>query len=249
MKKRIAIVLAVMMLLASITVLAACGGDKPTDGDSTSAATDAPDNGATEATQPGEPSGEGAEDVKTWTDGDFSFTAYFKNTNYEPEGYVVIKNNGAEAKEVTVNASVKDASGAEIGSDFITAKAVAPGRETMRSFWFFDIDAMASIEYTVEFADPNGVEDATPNLTVTDTFVDGSEPEVTVDLTNNGDKAVKEPMVYVLFFDANGGLVAESSGTPDETEIDAGASATVHVYGFAEFDHYEVYVSGVCAAD
>ena len=175
---------------------------------------------------------------------DFEVTGYIREYDYGGAAYyIVVKNNYSKTVAITGSATAKDANGGVLATNTISIYAIGAGQTSADWVYFGSVTGVASVEYELSYDAESGDEDALRDLAVDTTPRGGS---IAVSVTNNGSKPARYVWAYILFFDSAGNLVDadETWLEDDDDEIKPGATLSDEFETDADYDHYEVYLSG-----
>lgn len=249
MKKTLSIILALVMLVSCLAVFAACKKDGDPAQQTTEKAPDASEQTPSESdTAPAESTTEETpteppvpSDIEVVKEDYYMFSG-------SKNGYIVVKNNGAETVKLTCYADAKDAATGEvIYSDKETINAIGPGQESFFNLYFSKAPEDSVISYTIEKSE-SSKKDVLESLTYTSDFETGElQSSVTVTLTNNGEipgfhtnalvccynegKLVNTVLLY--FLDDDGEIKPGETMTKDDT---------INAQEKRAFDSIEVYL-------
>lgn len=185
----------------------------------------------------------GAENASV-DDSDFDVKEYsYTNSIGSTILYLVIQNNSDEIVSIDGNATAYDASNSVIGAGDCSVDVLGPGEKSLAYFFFESTENADHFDYKLNYTEQEYYK---PVLSDLSTNVSVNKSNVVATVTNTADYAAQFVEVYALFLDADNNLIYATSSyaTDDDSEIKPGASESVQLTTYKDFDHVEVYLTG-----
>ena len=178
------------------------------------------------------------------SDSDFEIREYrYENSSGSSLYYLVVKNNGTKEVGISGNMTAYDEGGNVIGAANGDINVLAPGDESIMTFYFDSVGSIDHVDYQMSYDTAPYYSSVFSDLETNATI---NDKNVIVSVKNNGEKIAQFVQVYALFFDADNNLIKVDStyAIDGDSEIKPGDTQTVQLNAWTTFDHVEYYLTG-----
>ncbi len=184
----------------------------------------------------------------TVSDSDFEIEGHLLTTELGSMSYsryyLIITSHAQAPVKISGNATAKDARGNAIGAASTSVDVLGPNETSIAYFYFDDVSGIDTVDYQLSYDTDVYYYPVIGNIDIQQTL---NDKNVTVTLTNNGDRAAQFVEAYALFFDSNHEIIHTDSNyvVDSDSEIKSGAtlSSQLNIYD-GDYDHVEVYLTG-----
>ncbi|MGX8687433.1 MAG: hypothetical protein ACSW8K_06525 [bacterium] len=157
--------------------------------------------------------------------------------------YLVVTNKGNGTGTIRFNGTACSADGNVIGAANADIDVLGPNETSLTYFYFDSVTGIDHVEYSIQTGESSYYYPVLANLSVEQNINDRN---LTVKVTNNGNRTAQFIQAYALFFDSDNNLISTDSEyvVDNDHEIKPGASCSGQMNAFKDFDHVECYLTG-----
>lgn len=178
-----------------------------------------------------------------FSESDFETKDYLFVNEYSNVGFVSVKNNSDANVGVSITGQAYDAGGNILGSQDSSIDVIGAGEESVLVLNFYDIDTpIDHFDYEISY-ERSRYYGVVADLAA-QAAINGEN--VTLTVTNNGERAAQYLEGLVLFLDANNEVIGYDTAylTDDDSELKPGATLSAQFNCYNPFDHVECYFDG-----
>ena len=174
---------------------------------------------------------------------DFETKDYLYVDDYNNVGFVTVKNNSDANVTASITAKAYDSDDMLLGAHGSEIDVIGAGEESIAVISFYDIDTPVDhFDYEISYEKSRyyGV------ITDLEAQAAVNGENVTLTVTNSGNRAAQFLQGLVLFLDADNKVVGYDTDylTDDESELKPGAALSSQFDCYNPFDHVECYFIG-----
>lgn len=189
--------------------------------------------------------GKGTSENTEVTESDFEIKKYvYENSIGDTMYFLGIKNNSDKNVSININMTAFDSAGSTIGAADGSINTLAPGEESLASFYFNNVNNIHHVEYTMGFDTSPYFSSALKDMEITESK---NDKNVVVTIKNNGTEPLQFVSAHALFLDSSGKVIAheETYFTDDDFELKPGATISKQLDSRKKYDSVVIYYSSI----
>ncbi len=178
------------------------------------------------------------------SEADFDVNGYlYENSIGDSLYFITVTNNSSSNVGVTASGTACDSAGSVIGAAESEIDILGAGETSIMYMYFDSVSGIDHVDYELEYNPSSYYQPVVGAISLEQTINDSN---LTLIATNTGTVNAQFVEAYALFFDAEGNIVSYASTyiTDDDSELKPGATLSVQLDAYNDFDHVECYLTG-----